>query len=101
MCDFGLEKYCVLTKATSEAATPVFEIEVLHIDGNHANETSLADVKKWVPLVKHGGWIIFDDINWYEDGIFQTAEAVDWLNANCVQLAEFSDDSIWGIWIKL
>jgi predicted O-methyltransferase YrrM len=100
MYEFGLEDYCVLTKASSQEATPVFEIEVLHIDGNHANEMSLGDVKKWVPLMKHGGWIILDDISWYENGVYQSAAAVDWLNKNCIKLAEFSDDSIWGIWIR-
>ena len=100
IAEFNLEPYIELIIGASADVVPIFEIEVLHIDGNHSNETSLGDVLKWVPLVKHGGWIIFDDINWYENGIFQTAEAVDWLNKNCFQLAEFSDDSIWGIWIK-
>jgi len=62
--------------------------------------TSYLDVTKWVPLVKSGGWIIFDDITWYENGQFTNARAVDWLNAHCKKFAEFQDNCVWGIWVK-
>lgn len=93
---FGLEDHIELIRTTSELATSIEMIDVLHIDGNHSEKTSLFDVKKWVPLVRPGGVIIFDDISWGT-----TNAAVEWLNFNCIKFVEFSDSSDWGIWIKL
>jgi hypothetical protein len=58
-------------RACSSVSSPEFGetplaggIAVLHLDGNH-DETAVAeDFALWGPLVKPGGWIIFDDYNW-------------------------------------
>lgn len=97
---FYLEDQIVLLETTSEAAEPIQDIDILHIDGNHSDITSYFDVTKWVPFVKSGGWIILDDMTWYENGVFTTARAAEWLDTHCKKLAEFKDDSVWGIWIK-
>jgi len=97
---FGLGDSIVLIESTSEAAPPIQDIDILHIDGNHSDITSYFDVTKWVPLVKSGGWIILDDMTWYENAMFTTERADEWLNTHCKKFAEFKDDSIWGIWIK-
>ncbi len=93
-----------LIRSTSIDAPLITDIDILHVDGNHSNKTSMEDVNKWVPYVKNGGWIIFDDMTWHENGINTTADAVHWLDANCVRLAVFEDISIWGcvwgIWVK-
>jgi hypothetical protein len=74
---------------------------MLHIDGNHSDETSYIDVTKWVPFVKQGGLIIYDDITWSENGVTASqARAVAWLDEHCIKLAEFSDVCVWGIWLK-
>ena len=39
-------------------------IDILHIDGNHSTETACRDVRLWLPLVRPGGWIWMDDVNW-------------------------------------
>lgn len=98
MVQFGLVDNIQLIRATSLEATPIFKIDLLHIDGNHSDETSYGDVVKWVPLMKRGGWIIFDDIGWGDEGACETARAVAYLNKHCIKLAEFSDNCIWGIW---
>ncbi len=98
---FKLENQVQLIRATSADAPPINEIDILHIDGNHSEETSSFDVLKWVPLVKSGGWIIFDDLQWQENGQNTTSRAVEWLNAHCLPFMQFKDTSIWGIWIKL
>lgn len=97
---FHLSKHVILIQNTSEDAPIIEDIGILHIDGNHSDETSYIDVTKWVPHVKSGGWIIFDDMTWYEEGTFTTARAVDWLNKHCHKMAEFSEDCVWGIWVK-
>jgi SAM-dependent methyltransferase len=57
--------------ASREVETPTFgrttyegAIGLLHIDGNHEYEHVLADAADWVPHVKPGGWLVFDDYDW-------------------------------------
>lgn len=40
------------------------KIDLLHIDGNHSEKVSVKDVEMYLPLVRSGGIIIFDDMNW-------------------------------------
>ncbi len=89
-----------LIESTSENAPLIFDIDILHIDGNHSEKTSFFDVTKWVPLVRKGGWIILDDMKWHEEGVDTTAKAAAWLDTNCRRFAEFTDVCTWGIWIK-
>ena len=50
-------------------------IGLLHIDGNHEYEHVLADVRDWVPRVKPGGWLVFDDYEWdWGDGPQRVAD---------------------------
>lgn len=93
--EFGLESQIELIRATSESADEIYEIDMLHIDGNHSDITSYIDVTKWVPLVRSGGLIIFDDVNWST-----TSRAVQWLDENCTKVSEYRGDNIWGIWVK-
>lgn len=97
---FELEAQVELIRSTSAEAPPIHDIDILHIDGNHSDGTSYIDVIKWAPLVKSGGWIIVDDINWYEDGVYTQARSVEWLNGHCHKMAEIPDVCIWGIWVK-
>lgn len=95
MHQYGLEDQIQLIRKTSEDADPIMDIGLLHIDGNHSEESCYLDVVKWVPLVKKGGIIVFDDIFWGT-----TTKAVQWLNEHCIKLAEITGDAPWGIWIK-
>lgn len=93
--EFELQKEIVLIRSTSENCPDIPNINILHIDGNHSDKASYLDVIKWVPLVQSGGLIIFDDVNWAT-----TNRATAWLNENCIKVAEYSGDNIWGIWAK-
>ena len=97
---FQLHDQIKLIRKTSANADPIDGIDILHVDGNHSDSTSYLDVTKWVPMMKRGGWIIFDDMTWYENGTYTTARAVGWLDKNCIKVAEYTDDSVWGMWIK-
>lgn len=98
--DWGLEEQVELIRASSADAPIIENIDVLHIDGNHSEVTSYIDVTKWVPLVRKGGWIIFDDMNWFENGVTTTKRAIDYLNEHCHQIAEINESCQWGIWYK-
>lgn len=94
--EFDLEDHIALIKSTSESAPLIYNIDILHIDGNHSEKASFLDVTKWIPMVRKGGVIILDDITWGT-----TTKAVNWLNENCIKLTEFHDEiNDWGIWIK-
>lgn len=93
--EFGLQEQIELIRSTSEEAPVIPNIDMLHIDGNHSEKASNLDVRKWVPLVRTGGIIIFDDVTWGTN-----ASAVQWLDENCIKLAEFHEDNDWAIWIK-
>lgn len=99
--EFDLDDHTLLIKSTSELAPPIYNIDILHIDGNHSEETSFLDVTKWVPLVRKGGLIILDDITWSINNYSTNAKSVKWLDENCIKLTEFHDVmNDWGIWIK-
>jgi len=97
---FSLGPQVELIQSTSEAAAPIQNIGLLHIDGNHSEAMSYLDVVKWVPLVKSGGYIILDDMTWCEKGVYTTAKAGAWLDVNCIKLTEFTDSCKWGVWVK-
>lgn len=92
---FHLNDQVSLIRATSEDAPLISDIDILHIDGNHSEKTSMFDALKWVPLVKKGGIIIFDDITWGT-----TDKAVKWMDENCIRIATFTETNSWGIWIQ-
>jgi len=97
---FELKDNVELIRDTSANAPIIDDIDILHIDGNHSDEASYLDVTKWVPLVKQGGWIIMDDMNWIEKGVVTTQRAIDYLNTHCHKIAEIDEGSLWGIWYK-
>lgn len=68
----GLTELVGLFRGTSEEAYPLLTLagggqpflDLLHIDGNHSEEHALFDVKSYVPMVRPGGCVVFDDVNW-------------------------------------
>lgn len=76
-----LTSFCYPMKTTSENALAYFpnnSIDILHLDGNHSEAAALADVHHWLPKVKPGGYIWFDDCNWTS-----TTKAVSYLKNEC------------------
>ncbi len=86
-----LENYIKLHRTSSEeySKTINYEIDILHIDGNHEEESSCKDVELYLPKVKKGGYIWFDDANWY-----QTQKAVNLLENkfNCKLIDKAKSD---------
>jgi predicted O-methyltransferase YrrM len=77
-----LTNYCNTIRSTSQNAVDLFEddsIDILHVDGNHSEISSLLDVTLYLPKVKKGGYIWFDDVNWKT-----TNSAVKFLQENCI-----------------
>ncbi len=94
--EFKLNDTISLIQSTSATAPDISNIDILHIDGNHSNDASYFDAIKWVPLVRSGGMIVFDDITWGT-----TERATGWLDENCVRVITMKDsDNEWGVWVK-
>ncbi|NGX48228.1 MAG: hypothetical protein K1000chlam3_01618, partial [Chlamydiae bacterium] len=96
VCEFQLGQYVKVIRSTSVEAAPIYDIDLIHIDGNHSEDSAYFDVQKWVPLVRDGGIIIFDDVDWAT-----TRKAVDWLDEHCYRVTTFQGDNVWGLWIKI
>jgi hypothetical protein len=98
---YDLYDYVELIRSTSAKAPLIENIDILHVDGNHSEVTSYLDVTKWLPMVKKGGWIVVDDMTWFENGMTTTGKAVEYLDKHCHKIAEIEDNCVWGIWVKL
>lgn len=76
---FQLEKFCTVIRKTSEfAINEIPEIDVIYMDGNHSEEPSLQDAKIYLPKVRTGGFIWFNDAQWQ-----QRQAAIEWLLHFC------------------
>lgn len=65
--NYKISSFCSIMRMTSEEAVKSFEnesIDILHIDGNHSEEMAFSDVLRFLPKVKKGGYVWFDDANW-------------------------------------
>src|SRR5437899_668930 len=60
-----LEKWVVLIQSRSEYVHQLFSsIDILNIDGAHGEVASCRDVTLYLPKVKVGGHVFFDDTTW-------------------------------------
>lgn len=77
---FGLEDYVDIVQGSSEEASAWIDgpIDILHIDGNHSEIGSLLDVELYLPKVRSGGYIWFNDALWA-----QRKKACDMLCEQC------------------
>lgn len=81
MHNYKLDSYSAILRMTSQQALKFFQdssIDILHIDGNHAEASALFDAQNWLPKVKVGGYIWFDDTDWDS-----TQKAVQYLLEYC------------------
>ena len=83
-----LTQYCTVFRTTSERACTLFdEIDVLHIDDNHTEQASVLDVFLYLPKVRSGGHIWFDDVDWKEIGEhFSQQRALDLIEERCERI---------------
>jgi predicted O-methyltransferase YrrM len=61
-----LDPWVVVIRAASQHVNQLFrcDIDILYIDANHSEEASTRDVENYVPRVRSGGWVWFDDTDW-------------------------------------
>lgn len=83
---YELNQFCTLVRDKAENAVTMFEdnsIDLLHIDGNHSEDLAYKDATLYLPKVKQGGIIFFDDIWWTEGNQVTTRKAITYLLGFC------------------
>jgi predicted O-methyltransferase YrrM len=92
---YGLSTLCTLHKCKSEEAVSKFDngsIGLLHIDGNHSEPQSYADATLWLPKLKPGGILFFDDMWWTDGGQDPTTrKAIVFLLEHCERIELVGD----------
>ncbi len=88
---YSLRKHCYVMRMTSEQACDYFlegSIDILHIDGNHTEDSAYRDALLYLPKVKRGGYIWFADVNWKS-----TTRAIELLSDYCDEIPEMFVDN--------
>lgn len=86
--DLRLTSRCTVIRATSERAHSLFdEIDLLHVDGNHSEAASTLDVFLYLPKVRSGGHVFFDDVDWHS-----TENAVRLVEERCEKVTEIRSE---------
>lgn len=63
--DHNIEPWLVIIRARSEYVHQLFsKIDVLNIDGAHGEKSSCQDVINYMPKLRAGGYLFFDDADW-------------------------------------
>lgn len=79
-----LDNWITILRCTSiQALALIPKIDILHIDGNHTELASCRDVDYFLPNVRRGGYVWFDDIDWPS-----TKAAIQKLEAQCKRIKE-------------
>jgi predicted O-methyltransferase YrrM len=55
-------QFCRMSSCDASGFLP--DMDMVHIDANHAEWPSTSDVINWIPKLKVGGYLIMDDVNW-------------------------------------
>lgn len=65
--EHGVAKHTTVIREKSDVAVRRFDdasLDLVHIDGNHSEQSSTLDVNLWAPKLKSGGIMVMDDTNW-------------------------------------
>jgi predicted O-methyltransferase YrrM len=86
-----VEVYKTTSKEASKKFLP-YSIDLLHIDGNHSEEQSFEDVCLYLPLIRSGGFVVFDDLHWTDNGKKTTQKAAKYLQQYCTEIEQVTDN---------
>jgi predicted O-methyltransferase YrrM len=67
MRDLGYGEVFTLLREPSLTAAEHFDpgtVDLLHIDGDHSRPAVEADLEAWLPRMRPGGIVVFDDVSW-------------------------------------
>lgn len=98
----GLGNRVVIQRTTSDEAQCPEVLDLLHIDGQHTVQ-AVKDVLKFAAVVRIGGVVCLDDLEWCNDGVAHVAQAVDALHQlGFVELYRSAgDNTTWGFFQRV
>jgi predicted O-methyltransferase YrrM len=82
---YGLTNHCKVLRMSSQQAVSEFDdesIDILHIDGNHTENVVFSDIQLFLPKVKKGGYIWFDDVHWSSGSCYTVHRALEYALAS-------------------
>lgn len=64
--NLGLESRVLIIRSTAHAAAPAlgYKWDMIHVDSTHSEEASTRDVKLAMKMIRPGGVLVMDDIDW-------------------------------------
>lgn len=92
---YNVEEFVEVIRDTSKNSSKKFvpySIDLIHIDGNHSEEQSYEDVQLFLPFVRQGGFILFDDAHWVDGGKNTTLKAITYLQQYCNEIERITDE---------
>lgn len=93
--DLKLQNHVELIRDKSENVVDNFvdeSVDILHIDGNHCESLAYKDSVNYLPKVKMGGYIFYDDITWQETADkISTQKGLDYLKNYCDVIDTIAD----------
>lgn len=92
---YELDKHATIIRSASQDCYELFKkIDILNVDGNHSEVASCRDVTLYLPMVKPGGYVWFDDCDWAT-----TKAAQNWLEDAC-EIVKVSPDGHYKLYRK-
>lgn len=98
--EHDLDRFCCVIRSQSHHCHQLFDnvllkrrdkiIDLLHIDGCHSEEASTRDVELWLPRVRVGGHVFFDDVDWTT-----TAKAQEMILEKCDKIGQVGNCAIY------
>jgi predicted O-methyltransferase YrrM len=87
-------QFCRMSSWDASRLLP--DMDMVHIDANHAEWPSTSDVVNWLPKLKVGGYLIMDDVNWDS-----TQTAIKFVEKRCKFIEKFElKESVFSIYRK-
>jgi predicted O-methyltransferase YrrM len=68
-----LQKFVEVHRMHSDEFDPPQNIGLLSVDGNHGDQ-AIKDVQRYAPMVKRGGFLVADDLNWTGGSVLRAVE---------------------------
>lgn len=70
----GLRPFCEIVRLRSDdVKLPDGVLDLVHIDGSHTMQ-AFRDVEHFAPLIREGGILVMDDVNWEGSGVAKAVE---------------------------
>ena len=102
----SLRSYVNIIRKRSQDVSSTYKketIDVLHQDSNHSEEISTTEVALYASKVRRGGYWVFDDINWDNNGVPTTLRAQKMLlTRGFTKIEEYTEtgNNAWAIFQK-